>query len=473
MQDNKEKEKKEIEEMKEKLFYKRENVNLKLSDELLKQAREYCEQYKEFLNCSKTERKACEYAQMLAKEKGFELFSKDKKYNPGDRAYFVNRDKNVVLLVFGNKSINEGVKLAIAHIDSPRLDLKPNPVFEEDEIGYFKTHYYGGIKKYQWTTIPLSLYGVVFKADGEKVDVCIGEDENDPVFCISDLLPHLAENQYKKSVKEFIDPESLNIIVGSCPFKKGKEADMVKLNVLKILNEKYGITERDFLSAEFEVVPTFKARDVGFDGSLIGAYGQDDRVCAYNSLRAILDCNSTPTYTAITMLVDKEEIGSCGNTGMESNFFEYFINDLGEMFGVSGHTILSNSECMSADVGAAYDPNYKEVFEDKNCAHFGYGTIITKYTGRGGKSSASDASSEFVDKVTRLLDKKEISWQMGELGRIDIGGGGTVAMFVAKLNMDVVDVGVALLSMHSPYEISSKVDIFENYRAIHAFLTQE
>ncbi len=470
MQDNKEK---EIKELKEKLFHKKENVNLKLSDELLKQAKEYCEQYKEFLNGSKTERKACEYAQMLAKEKGFELFSKDKKYKPGDRAYYVNRDKNIVLIVFGNKPIEEGVKLAIAHIDSPRLDLKPNPVFEDDEICYFKTHYYGGIKKYQWTTIPLSLYGVVFKVNGEKVDVCIGEDEKDPVFCISDLLPHLAEKQYKKSVREFIDPESLNIVVGSCPFKKTKEADMVKLNVLKILNEKYGIIERDFLSAEFEVVPNFKARDIGFDGSLIGAYGQDDRVCAYNSLRAILDCNSTPTYTAVTMLADKEEIGSCGNTGMESNFFEYFINDVGKMFGVSGYTILSNSECMSADVGAAYDPNYKEVFEERNCAHFGYGTIITKYTGRGGKSSASDASAEFVDKVTRLLDKKEISWQIGELGKVDIGGGGTVAMFVAKLNMDVVDVGVALLSMHSPYEISSKVDVFENYRAIHAFLTQE
>lgn len=473
MEEKEKREEEEIKNLKEKLFVKRENVNLKLSEELLKEAKEYCEEYKDFLNNCKTERKACEYAEKMAKEKGFELFSKDKKYNPGDRAYFVNRNKNVVLIIFGNKPIDCGIKLSVAHIDSPRLDLKPNPVFEEDEIGYFKTHYYGGIKKYQWTAIPLALYGVIFKKDGEKVEVCVGEDEKDPVFCISDLLPHLSEKRYKKNAREFIDPESLNIIVGSHPFKKSKEGDMVKLNILRILNEKYGITERDFLSAEFEVVPAFKAKDVGFDGSLIGSYGQDDRVCAFNSLRAILDCNSTPTYTAVVMLADKEEIGSCGNTGMDSNFFEYFIYDLGEMFGVSGHKILSNSECMSADVGAAFDPSYKEVFETKNCAHFGYGTIITKYTGRAGKSSSSDASSEFVDKVTRLLDRKGISWQTGELGRIDIGGGGTVAMFIAKLNIDVVDVGVALLSMHSPYELSSKVDVFENYRAIHAFLTQE
>ena len=463
----------EVAKMKKELFYNKENANLKLSDDLLNATKIYCEDYKEFLNNCKTERKTCEFSEKLAKEKGFEPFSKNKKYNPGDKVYFVNRNKVIVLVIFGEKSLEEGIKLAVSHIDSPRLDLKPNPVFEDDEIAYFKTHYYGGIKKYQWTAIPLALYGVIFKSNGEKVEIKIGEEENDPVFCISDLLPHLGENQMKKNAREFIEGESLNIIVGSKPFKKTKEADMVKLNILNILNKKYGITERDFVSAELEVVPAFKAKDIGFDGSLIGSYGQDDRVCVFNSLRAILDCDKTPTHTAVTLLIDKEEIGNCGNTGTDSNFFEYFIFDLAEMFKVSPQTILSNSECLSTDVAAAYDPNYKDAFEARNTAHFGYGTIVTKYTGRAGKAVASDASSEFMDKFTRLLDKKGVIWQAGELGKIDLGGGGTVSMFMAKLNMDVIDVGVGLLSMHSPYEISSKVDVFENYRAIKAFLTQD
>ena len=463
----------EIKKMKEELFYEKENANLKFSGELLEKAKKYCEGYKEFLNECKTERKACAYAERMAKEKGFEAFTKGKKYRPGDRVYYVNREKNIVLVVFGENPIEKGIKLAVAHIDSPRLDLKPNPIFEEDEIAYFKTHYYGGIKKYHWPTIPLALHGVVFKSNGEKVEISIGEDEKDPVFCISDLLPHLAENQYKKNAREFIEGEELNLLIGSKPLKKGEKGDLVKLNILKILNEKYGIKERDFLSAELEVVPAFKAKDVGLDGTLIGSYGQDDRVCGYNALMAVLDCNSTPSYTAVTMLADKEEIGSCGNTGMDSNFFEYFIYELGEAFGVSGHTILSNSECMSTDVAAAFDSKYADAFEANNIAHLGYGTVIVKYTGRAGKAMASDASAEFTNKVTRLLDKEEISWQMGELGKIDLGGGGTVAMFVAKLNIDVIDVGVALLSMHSPYEISSKVDVYENYRAIHAFLTQK
>lgn len=462
----------EIKRMKEEFFYNKKNGNLRLSNELLRQAQEYCEDYKVFLDEAKTERRACEYTEKLAKEKGFKPFSKENRYNPGDKVYFINRNKNIVLLIFGKTPIEKGIKFAVAHVDSPRLDLKPNPVFEEDEIAFFKTHYYGGIKKYQWTAIPLALYGVIYKANGEKVDIAIGDRDEDPVFCISDLLPHLAENQYKKNAREFIDGESLNIIVGSRPFKDSKEADMVKLNILKILNEKYGIVERDFVSAELEVVPAFKARDIGFDGGIIGAYGQDDRVCGFNAVRAILDCDETPTYTAVTMLADKEEIGSTGNTGMDSNFFEYFVQDLGEMFGVSGHTILSNSECMSTDVGSAYDINHKDVFETRNAAHFGYGTIITKYTGRAGKACASDASAEFTDKVTRLLDEKGIVWQAAELGRIDVGGGGTVSMFIAKLNMDVIDVGVPLLSMHSPFELSSKIDVFENYRAIKAFLTQ-
>ncbi len=463
----------ELEKLKEELFYKPKNSNLKFSKAQMKKVMEYCEEYKNFLNCCKTERKACSFAVKEAEKKGFKKFSKDAKYKAGDKVYVVNRDKNVILVNFGERPIEDGLKIAVAHIDSPRLDLKPNPVFEKDEIAYFKTHYYGGIKKYQWTAIPLSLHGVVFTSKGEKVEVSIGEDEKDPVFCISDLLPHLAEKQLKKNAREFIEGETLNILVGSCPFKESKEADMVKLNILKILNEKYGIKERDFLSAELEVVPAFKACDIGFDRSLIGSYGQDDRVCAYNALRAILDCDEKLSYTAVVMLVDKEEIGSCGNTGMDSNFFSYFVQDLGKMFGVDGHLILSNSECMSTDVAAAFDPNFEDVFEPKNCAHFGYGTIICKYTGRAGKAVASDASSEFANKITRLLDDEKVSWQMGELGKIDVGGGGTVAMFIAKLDVDVIDVGVALLSMHSPYEISSKVDVFENYRAINVFLKQK
>ncbi len=463
----------EIKKLKEQLFNQRKNGSVRLSSELVKSVDEYCELYKVFLDSCKTEREACKYSVELAEKEGFKPFSKSKKYEPGDKAYLLNRDKNVVLVIFGKKPIKEGIKFAVAHIDSPRLDLKPNPVFEDDDMAYFKTHYYGGIKKYQWPAMPLALHGVIFKSNGEKVYISIGEKEGEVAFCISDLLPHLSTNQMKKAASEFIEGESLNVVIGSRPFKSDGESEMVKLNILKILNEKYGITERDFLSAELEVVPAFKARDIGFDGSIVGSYGQDDRVCAYNALRAILDVKSVPNNTIVTMLADKEEIGSCGNTGMECNFFKYFVEDLGEMFNVSARDILSNSECVSADVGSAYDPNYKDVFEFSNCAHLGYGTIITKYTGRAGKAYASDASSEFTDKFTRLLDKNGVVWQPGEIGRIDAGGGGTVAMFVAKLNMDVIDVGVPLLSMHSPFELSSKVDVYENYRAIHVFFVQD
>ena len=418
----------ETKKLKEQLFKERKNGNIRLSEDIMKRVNEYCEPYKKFLDICKTEREACKYSVELAEKEGFELFSKSKKYKPGDKAYLLNRDKNIVLIIFGNKPIEEGIKFAVAHIDSPRLDLKPNPVFEDDEIAYFKTHYYGGIKKYQWPAMPLALHGVIFKSNGEKVYISVGEEEGEVGFCISDLLPHLSATQMKRAASEFIEGESLNVIVGSRPFKDDSESEMVKLNILKILNEKYGITERDFLSAELEVVPAFKARDIGFDRGLIGAYGQDDRVCGYNALRAILDIKSVPNNTVVTMLADKEEIGSCGNTGMECNFFKYFVEDLGEMF---------------------------------------------NDTGRAGKAFASDASSEFTDKLTRLLDKEGIVWQTGEIGKIDIGGGGTVAMFVAKLNMDVIDVGVPLFSMHSPFELASKVDIFENYRAIHAFFVQD
>lgn len=461
-----------IEELKKELFYVKKNANTRLNGELLDQVHSYCEAYKEFLDLSKTEREACYYSVEMAKKHGFVPFSKSAKYKPGDKIYYVNRNKSIILVIIGNRQLKDGIKLAAAHIDSPRLDLKPNPLYEDSQLAFFKTHYYGGIKKYQWTAIPLSLHGVIIKADGEKVEVKIGEGENDPVFCVNDLLPHLADSQMKRPAKDIVYGEDLNILIGSRPFKDDEKSEMVKLNIMHILNEKYGIVERDFISAELEMVPAFKASDVGFDRSLVGAYGQDDRVCAYNSLRAILDCN-IPEYTVVTMLADKEEIGSDGNTGMNSYFFKYFIDDLAKMFGTDGHTVLSNSDCMSTDVGAAFDPNYAVAYEKRNSAMCGFGTIITKYTGARGKSGTSDASAEFVDKITRLLDSENINWQTGELGKVDAGGGGTVAMFLAKLNMDVVDVGVPILSMHSPFEISSKVDVFENYRAITAFFQQK
>lgn len=458
--------------LKEELFYNKKNSVKILSDDLIKKADSYCEPYKEFLGISKTEREFCKNSMKIAEENGFVPFSKNSNYKPGDKVYLVNRDKNIVLAVIGKRPIEEGMKLAVAHIDSPRLDLKPNPLYEDSELAFLKTHYYGGIKKYQWTAIPLSLHGVVIKSNGEKVEINIGEDEGDPVFCVNDLLPHLSEAQMKRPAKDIIYGEDLNIIVGSRPFKDNDESELVKLNIMNILNKKYGIVERDFVSAELEIVPAFNPSDVGLDRSMIGAYGQDDKVCAYNSLRAIIDCKDVD-YTVVTMLADKEEVGSDGNTGMNSCFFEYFIEDLANTFGANGRTVFSNSECMSADVGAAFDPNYADVHERRNSAMCGFGTIITKYTGSRGKASTSDASAEFVDKITRILDKNNIVWQTGELGKIDGGGGGTVAMFLAKLNMDVVDVGVPILSMHSPFEISSKIDVFENYRAILAFFEQK
>ena len=459
-------------ELKDKLFYSKKNANLKLFEKLSNEVEDYCNSYKSFLDCSKTEREACANCVNIAEKCGFVAFSKDAKYRAGDRIYAVNRGKNVILAIIGKKPLECGVKFAAAHVDSPRLDLKQNPLYEDSDFAFFKTHYYGGIKKYQWTAIPLALHGVVFKASGQRVDVKIGEDEADPVFCVNDLLPHLAANQMKRPAKDIVGGEDLNILIGSRPFKSDEKSEMIKLNILKILNEKYGIVERDFVSAELEAVPAFKAKDVGFDRSFVGAYGQDDRVCGYNSLKAILDCEN-PEYTVVTMLADKEEIGSEGNTGMKSYFLEYFIEDLARIFGTDKGTVFSNSECLSADVGAAFDPSYADAYERKNSAMSGYGTIVTKYTGARGKSGTSDASAEFVDKLTRLLDSKNIVWQTAELGKVDAGGGGTVAMFLAKLNMEVIDLGVPILSMHSPFEVASKVDIFENYRAIRAFFEQE
>ena len=456
----------------EKLCEKPKNAALIMSDEEIARADEFCEGYKRFMNAAKTEREATAEAVRLAKEAGFKEYVPGKKYKAGDRFYFVNREKAIILTVMGKKPLAEGIRLAAAHIDSPRLDLKQHPLYEDKDMALFKTHYYGGIKKYQWTTVPMSLHGVIVKADGEKVTVSIGEDEGDPVFCVTDLLIHLASEQMQRPLAKGITGEELNLLVGSRPFRDDKVSKKVKLNVLRILNEKYGITEHDFVSAELEIVPAFKARDLGFDRSMVGAYGQDDRVCAYPSLMGILACKK-PEYTAMTVLTDKEEIGSEGNTGLNSSYLPYFIDDLAETQGVKGHTVISHSVCLSADVNAAEDPTFSDVTESRNASKLGYGVVFTKYTGARGKSGTSDASAETVGRVRRLMDAAGVIWQTGELGKVDAGGGGTVACYIADLDMDVIDMGVPVLSMHAPFEVTSKLDTYQCYLAVNAFFADK
>jgi len=461
-------EKNNAEILSEQLIMNSENGSIKLSDSELVATDNYCEEYKHFLNVGKTEREATAEAVKLAELAGFVPFDRNKTYSAGEKFYTVNRDKAIILAVMGTEPVSKGVHIAAAHVDSPRLDLKPNPLYENDELGYFKTHYYGGIKKYQWTAIPLSLHGVVIRKDGTKVNVTIGENDDEPQFCVTDLLPHLATEQMKRPAAQAISGENLNILIGSQAFREGKASELVKLNIMKILNDKYGIIESDFLSAELELVPAFKARDIGFDRSLIGSYGHDDRVCAFAALKAALDTNN-PEYTSVTILTDKEEIGSDGNTGLNSAYLKYFIEDLADMQGAKVREVLSNSVCLSADVNAAYDPTYADVYEKRNSCKINYGAVITKYTGARGKSGTSDASAEFMYKIRNLLESKNVLWQTGELGKVDAGGGGTVAMFIANLNVDVVDLGVPVLSMHAPYEIVSKIDAYMTYRAIFEF----
>lgn len=454
--------------LKEALCYETKHALGEISEEEEKRSDEFCDGYISFLNTAKTEREITAFMRAEAEAKGFTEFDKTKKYMPGDKVYRVNRDKCIMLCVFGKKDIREGVKIAAAHIDSPRVDLKPNPLYESDDMAFFKTHYYGGIKKYQWTAIPLSLHGVIIKADGSKVTVNIGEDENDPKFVITDLLPHLGTEQMKRTLSDGIRGEELNILIGSLPFKDDKASELVKLNVLRILNEKYGIVEKDFLSAELELVPAFKASDIGFDRSMIGAYGHDDRVCAYPAAQAAFNTEN-PEFTVVTVLTDKEEIGSDGNTGLNSSYFKYFIYDLAEIYGADGRDVLSKSECLSADVNAAFDPTFPDVMEKRNASFINKGVVITKYTGSRGKSGTSDASAEFMGKVRGFLDAGKVVWQTGELGKVDFGGGGTVAMYVAALNVDVVDLGVPVLSMHAPYEVVAKLDVYMAYRAFCEF----
>lgn len=457
------------EELKERLFYKRKNGRLSSDGKILEQADVYCEGYKEFLDRAKTEREAVKTAVKMAKDRGFTEFVYGKKYATGDKVYFNNRGKTLALAVIGKEEVEKGVNITAAHIDSPRLDLKPNPLYEDLDLALFKTHYYGGIKKYQWTAVPLALHGVFALKDGTVKEVSIGEKDSEPKFVINDLLPHLASEQVKRTLNEGIKGEELNVLVGSHPFKDDKGSELVKLNILKLLNEKYGITEEDFLSAELELVPAVKACDIGFDRSLVGAYGQDDRVCAYPALTAVLEINS-PEKTALAILTDKEEIGSVGNTGLESDFLRYVIGDLAKMQGGDATVALRNSKCLSADVNAGIDPTFQDVMERRNASFLNYGVVVTKYTGARGKSGTSDASAEYVAGVRALLDKEGIVWQTGELGKVDIGGGGTVAMFIANMGVDVIDLGVPVLSMHAPFETTAKFDVYMCYRAMYEFM---
>lgn len=454
--------------LQEKLCYKKTNGSLQFTDEQIKEVDAFCEGYKTFLNNSKTERTCVTYTVELLKKNGFTEFDPSKKYNAGDKVYQNNRGKSIIIAVIGSADIKDGVTILASHIDSPRIDLKPNPLYEDSELSLFKTHYYGGVRKYQWVATPLALHGEVIKADGTAVTICIGEDESDPVFCITDLLPHLAADQAKRTLNDGIKGEELNILVGSRSYRDDEISNKVKLNILSILNEKYGMIEKDFLSAELSIVPAGKTRDIGLDRGLIGGYGQDDRVCAYTSLMATIECTN-PAHTIVNIFGDKEEIGSEGNTGLQSRALEYFITDLAESNGVTGRACLSNSKCLSADVSVALDPTFPEVTEKYNVSHLNYGVCLTKYTGSRGKSGSSDASAEFMGYVRNIFEGDDVLWQTGELGKVDQGGGGTVAAYIANLNVDVVDVGVPVLSMHAPMEVTSKIDVYSTYKAFYAF----
>ena len=433
------------------------------------QAERFCQGYKYFLDKGKTERECVREAVSLLEKKGYIPFEAGKSYEPGTKVYYVNRNKAIIATTFGRESLEKGIRINGAHIDSPRLDLKPNPLYEKSDLAYFKTHYYGGIRKYQWGTIPLAIHGVVVKKNGEMVEINIGEDSSDPVFCVSDLLPHLAADQNERKLRDGIKGEELNVIVGSLPFLDEAELkEPVKLLALQLLNQRYGITEADFLRAEVELVPAHKASDVGLDRSMIGAYGQDDRVCAYTALMAEIDTDK-PDYTTLTVLTDKEEIGSDGNTGLNSDYVLHYIEDLAQGTHADVRKVLRNSICLSSDVNAAYDPTFSQVYEERNSCFLNKGCVLTKYTGAHGKSGSNDASAEFMAKVIAMLEKEGVYWQIGELGAVDQGGGGTIAKYVAHMDVDVVDVGVPILSMHSPFEISAKLDVYNTYKAFMAF----
>ena len=450
---------------KQELTYEKKTVYEKAGKEITAAAFEYSTLYKKYLDDGKTEREALVASISLAEAKGYREYKLGDKISVGDKLYYNNRGKNLFLFSVGSEPINNGIRITAAHIDAPRIDLKQCPLYEDGGMGFFKTHYYGGIRKYQWVATPLSLHGVIVTKDERTINVCIGEDENDPVFYINDLLPHLGQEQSKLPLSEGIKGEQLNILIGSMP---DDEENSVKLNILQILNEKYDITEDDFLSSELCVVPAAKARDVGFDRSMIAAYGHDDRVCAYPILTALLDTPDS-VHTNLCILADKEETGSDGPSGMQCDLMLDIINEIATSLGGNPAVVRANSKCLSADVSAAYDPNFPEVFEKRNTPLLSCGAVFTKFTGSRGKSGTNDASAEYIGWLRSVLSRDGVVWQAGELGKVDCGGGGTVAKYISKHNIDTIDLGVPVISMHAPCEVISKVDLYETYRAVRAF----
>lgn len=453
-------------ELRESLLYAPKNGYSEYTPEKREAMNEYCKRYAAFMNACKTEREATAWATRAAEAHGFKPAVPGMEVKPGDKIYMNNRGKSFLIAVIGTEPMSEGANICAAHVDSPRLDLKPQPLYEDSEIAYFKTHYYGGIKKYQWACVPLAIHGVVCKKDGSEVTVTIGEDENDPILVVSDLLIHLAADQMKKTLAEGITGEQLNVILGTEPLE-GEGSDLVKLNIMRLLNEKYGMVEGDFRTAELTVVPVGKCREVGLDRSLLGAYGHDDRVCAYAELEPILDL-PTPKHTAVCILADKEEIGSVGISGMQSHAFEYFMEILCDGQGVKLSQCFANSFCLSADVSNAFDPNFAETCDRRNNSALNYGVSICKYTGARGKSGASDASAEAMQHVRSTLDAAGVKWQIATLGKVDQGGGGTVAAYMANRNIVTVDAGVPVLCMHAPLELVSKLDCYETMLACRA-----
>lgn len=434
----------------------------------------YSKEYMTFLDNGKTERTSAREIVKIAQQNGYisiEDAIEKGSISPGEKIYAVNKDKGVALFVIGKNNLEKGMRIVGGHIDAPRIDLKPNPLYQEANLGFFKTHYYGGIKKYQWTATPLAIHGVVILNDGKKVDICIGEEDSDPVFCITDLLVHLAGDQMQKKLADGITGEGLNLLIGHMPLE-GAEKEAIEQNILKMLNEKYGMIEEDFLSAEIEIVPAGKARDLGFDRSMVLAYGHDDRVCSYGAVKAIIETEN-PEYCAVALCVDKEEVGSQGNTGMQSKFFENVVAELialeGNYCDLKVRRAMANTKVLSADVSAGYDPNYPDVYEKRNSAYMGQGIVLSKYTGVRGKSGCNDANAEFIAEIRRIFNKADVVWQTAELGKVDQGGGGTIAYILANYGAEVIDCGVGVLNMHAPYEIISKVDIYEMYKGYKAF----
>lgn len=461
------------------LGHKFEYVQDKISEDEKTLTVEIAEEYKRFIDEGKTERECCQYIERLARENGFsnidDLIKENVELQPGMKVYGNNRDKSIILFIIGEDSIESGMKIVGGHIDSPRIDLKPTPLYEDSGMAYFKTHYYGGIRKYQWASLPLSIHGVVINEKGEKISISIGEEACDPIFFISDLLPHLAKDQNKKSLAEGIEGEGLNLIVGNTMSDDKEAKERFKLKVLEILNEKYNVTEEDFMTAELEIVPAGKARDAGFDRSMIVGYGHDDRSCSFAGMKAILDIEGTPKKTVVGMFMDKEEVGSMGNTGSESKYFENMVAELMNLQmdnykDLYVRRAFMNTKVLSADVGAAYDPNYASAYDKRNSPFMGKGIVLVKYTGARGKSGCNDANAEFVHEVRDIFNRHDVIWQTGELGKVDQGGGGTIAYILANAGADVIDCGIPVISMHAPYEMISKADLYMTYKGYKAFL---